>query len=433
MRILIISDYFAPDNEIAAVRVTKIGKYLSLAGYNVDVLRRGKSGRKEDILLKNDLQYFDNVFNNYNSGVYNILYKYFFSKSNNGNNKYVSNWNQLKNIIEKYKILKVIKDILVHLLLELIEINYYSMAISKNDIYYGRYNFIFSSFGPLSSHLIGTYIKKKYKNIKWIADFRDPMNSFWVPDIFKYYINFLEREVQKNADIVTLVSSGCCSFFSSKTYIIPNGFDDNDIYKQYNIIQLPSKKYIYTYTGHLYDGKMNFNTFFKIIKELIADEIISYKDIEINYLGKDSDVFLKQARLFLPENIIKNHGYVSREESIKFQSESNALLLASWNNNKEQGNITGKVYEYLMARKPILCFISGNLADSELKNIIKNTETGCCYEEANSQIDYNIMKKYIMNHLLYWKNGENTNYSPKDNYIEQYNFKTIVKKLVTLF
>jgi hypothetical protein len=427
-KILIISDFFAPDNEIAAVRLTKIGKYLALAGYTVDVLKRGKSGRKEDFLLKKDLQFFNKIYENYNSYIYNILYS--IIEGNNHNN--ISNKIKWK-YISKFTFVRLIKNIVFYLINESINIDYCFTAISKNNLHFENYDFIFSSYGPKSSHLIGAYVKKKYRNIKWIADFRDSMNNVLTPKCFWTYCKLYEKKVLKNADIITVVSSGCFSLSSSKVHIIQNGFDEDD-YPKKDTEQLltVTDKYIFSYAGGMYGGRRKIYVFLQILKELINEHLIKRENIEIRYLGRSADNFLEQAFKFSLNDIIKNYGYVSREDSLIVQKESNALLLISWNDDNNQGIITGKFYEYLMAERPILCFISGNKANSELKTKINELNIGCCYEEANSKDDYCIMKYYIKEQLVCWKEGAEKKFIPNKKYIEKYNYRISIKNLIKL-
>jgi hypothetical protein len=430
-KILIISDFFAPDNEIAAVRLTKIGKYLALSGYTVDVLKRGKSGRKEDPLLKKDLQYFNKIYENCNNGIFVFLYKKFLGGNNQNNtgNTVKTKWR----LIKKITIVKLIKDALFCFIIDIININYYFTAISRKDIQFKDYDFVLSSYGPKSSHLLGTFIKKKYRNIIWVADFRDSMNSIVTSKIFRAYNKFHEKKILKNADIITVVSSGCFSLSSSKIHLIPNGFDEDDYPKQKEKQSLiVTDKYIYSYTGDMYGGKRDMRIFFQILKELMDKQIIKRENIEIRYLGKTANYFFEQASDFSLKDIIKNYGFVSREESIIVQKESNALLLASWNDNHNQGIITGKIYEYLMAERPILCFISGNIANSELKKMIKEFDAGYCYEEANAMADYCIMKNYIKELIINWQEGKKIKFSPNVTYIGQYNYRISCKKLIKL-
>lgn len=428
-KLLIISDYFAPDNEIAAVRLTKIAKYLVLSGYIVDVLRRGNSGRKEDPLLKRDLIYFNKIYFNYNSGIFNFIYNKLFVIPVN-NQKIISKRQKYKLLINKNNFFILLKNNILAILYELINYNYFKYFTSNLKIKFNEYSIVFSSYGPMSSHFIGDYIKKKSKNIFWIADFRDNVgNNSNIPLLIKYYRKYLEKRIVNKADMITIATSECCCRKSSKIHVIPNGYDIDDfVMPNYNG---KNKKFIISYTGTMYNGMCDLLIFFKIISELIDDGIISYNEIEIKYLGRDSDIFLRQAKIFSIDKIIKNYGFVSRTESLNVQNNSNALILMAWNSFENKGVLTGKLYEYFMAKKPILCFISGNKINSELKKMIMESKSGFCFEEANFNNDYNIMKNYIKEIIFSWKKNKQIFY-PDVEYIEKYNYKSIVNNILEL-
>ncbi len=62
------------------------------------------------------------------------------------------------------------------------------------------------------------------------------------------------------------------------------------------------------------------------------------------------------------------HGLIPREEALKKQREAQILLLLTWNDPTERGVYTGKVFEYLAARRPILSIgISGGVVEALLK------------------------------------------------------------------
>ena len=49
-KILMVCNYFAPDNVIAAVRITKIAKYLNQRGYEVSVIAEQRQNIEDEIL-----------------------------------------------------------------------------------------------------------------------------------------------------------------------------------------------------------------------------------------------------------------------------------------------------------------------------------------------------------------------------------------------
>lgn len=54
-------------------------------------------------------------------------------------------------------------------------------------------------------------------------------------------------------------------------------------------------------------------------------------------------------------DLVEDHGLVSREESIALQRGADVLLMASWHKAAQRGILTGKLFEYMMMEKPIVC------------------------------------------------------------------------------
>lgn len=72
--ILLICNYFAPDNTIAAVRTSKLAKYLRQSGYEVQVIAEKKDTVAEDEILKKDTENIK-VYYAYQSEFYKRFYK----------------------------------------------------------------------------------------------------------------------------------------------------------------------------------------------------------------------------------------------------------------------------------------------------------------------------------------------------------------------
>ena len=66
-------------------------------------------------------------------------------------------------------------------------------------------------------------------------------------------------------------------------------------------------------------------------------------------------------------------GYISHEDVIKEQMKSRLLLLMINNTPNSKGIITGKVFEYMASKRPILVI---GPEDGDLANIINQTKSG---------------------------------------------------------
>jgi hypothetical protein len=52
--------------------------------------------------------------------------------------------------------------------------------------------------------------------------------------------------------------------------------------------------------------------------------------------------------------LVKIHPRVPNAESVAVQKQGDVLLITQWNHPLKQGNVPGKLFEYLAARRPIL-------------------------------------------------------------------------------
>ena len=114
------------------------------------------------------------------------------------------------------------------------------------------------------------------------------------------------------------------------------------------------------------------------------------------------------------------------------QLNSHILLLASWNRTGSTGIITGKFLEYMMIKKPIICTITGNLPNSDLKQMIKHANIGVTWEEANNENDYPILKNYIYNQYVRYKEGIPLLFEPNLEYIEKFNYKNLINNFINI-
>ena len=88
----------------------------------------------------------------------------------------------------------------------------------------------------------------------------------------------------------------------------------------------------------------------------------------IDFYGYDEGWLERDVERYGLQDIVNVHGLVPREKALKKQREAQILLLLTWNDPTERGVYTGKVFEYLAARRPILSMgISGGVVEELLK------------------------------------------------------------------
>jgi hypothetical protein len=110
--------------------------------------------------------------------------------------------------------------------------------------------------------------------------------------------------------------------------------------------------------------------------------------MEVNFYGDGSPWFYSQVEDRGLQDIVKAHPSVPRQESLDIQRSSQLLLIIGWDNTKEKGVYTGKVFDYLAAKRPIL---SVGSSEDVIGELLKRTGTGLI---ATDQYE---LRKYLLN------------------------------------
>jgi len=270
-------------------------------------------------------------------------------------------------------------------------VNFLKKYLSNADI-----DLVITTGPPHSLHLIGLQLKKTI-GIKWISDFRDPWTAI---DYFhqlplskksKKKHHFLEQEVLQNADAVLVVGETMkrnFSAYSKNIYVITNGFDTDT--KTPEIETILDCKFTITHIG-LMNADRNPKILWEVLEELIHENEDFKNDIQIKLIGKLADEVSVSISKF-PEGTINKVGYVSHNEVKKYQLKSQVLLLAINNVPSAKGIITGKIFEYLKAKRPILAI---GPKDGDLAEILKKTNSGVIVDfEDKEKLKIEILRLY---------------------------------------
>lgn len=298
-----------------------------------------------------------------------------------------------------------------------------SVKFLQNYLKEHQIDVIISTGPPHSMHLIAQKLHQNNK-IKWIADFRDPWSDLYYNNEFRQ-LEFakkknlkLEKSVLKNADCILTVSNTLKKEFSkiaNRVEVITNGFDDEVLS---NSIQKLDNKFTISYIG-LLPKQSNPKLLFKVLNALCLENTDFKKDLELHFIGDISDEVKKEIQSY---NLNKNTsftGYVSHKEAIEYQKKAQVLLLLIPNVEKSEGILTGKLFEYLTAKRPILAMGAEN---GDLSEILKETNSGTVVSFKNeAKLTSEIKKLYHQ-----YKTG---NLVVNSKNIEQFHRKELTKKL----
>ncbi len=237
-------------------------------------------------------------------------------------------------------------------------------------------DWIITTGPPHSVHLIGKSLKEKTRT-KWLADFRDPWTEIdyfhqlpLTKKSFKKH-QILEQTVLSKADLVTVVGNTMYEKYVSvnpNCKVLTNGFDDEGIEENITLDSL----FTLTHIGML-NADRNPITFWKVIKEILEEHPEFDSHVKINLIGKVADEVKDSIRKYHIEKYISYTNYIPHNSVLKYQKKSQVLLLFINQVPNAKGIITGKIFEYLQAKRPVLALAP---IDGDLATIINKTNAG---------------------------------------------------------
>ena len=295
-------------------------------------------------------------------------------------------------------------------------VNFLSNYLENNHI-----DAIITTGPPHSMHLIGLELKKKL-GIKWISDFRDPWTEI---DYFQQLPltkkatkkhQDLEQEVLIKSDMVVVVGETMKEKFLQHTKrieVLTNGFDTIEDLSTQKL----DEKFSITHVG-LMNSDRNPTILWEVLNEISNTNLNFKNDLRIKLIGKLDDAVIQDLKVF-DHNTIETIPYLDHKDVSKFQASSQVLLLSINEVPSAKGIITGKIFEYLQAKRPILAI---GPEDGDAAMILKNTNAGTIIGFKNKTV----LKATILNLYKDYKEGV---LFVKSINIEQYHRKNITSQL----
>ncbi|MEO1031051.1 MAG: glycosyltransferase family 4 protein [Bacteroidota bacterium] len=254
---------------------------------------------------------------------------------------------------------------------------------------------------PHSMHLIGLQLKK-HLQINWIADFRDPWTTIGYHKALKLSRSSeakhkaLEAEVLNAADQIIVTSHHTKKEFLTKTQqpirVITNGYDSHGVRADQK-----DKKFTLAHIGSLLSER-NPKVLWQVLSELVRDNEAFSKAFQLNLIGVVSDDVLDAITAHGLKPHLNLVGYVSHEAAIRFQMQSQVLVLIEIDSEDTKAIIPGKLFEYLIAETPILAI---GPEDSDIEQIISTTNTGSYFNYGQKEA----LKAQVLNYFNAYSNN----------------------------
>jgi glycosyltransferase involved in cell wall biosynthesis len=209
---------------------------------------------------------------------------------------------------------------------------------------------------------IAGWIKEKF-DIPWVADFRDIYDQKVLPEHRRgqAYLKRVEPKMISSADAVVTVSEHLRNVLESRhnkpVHVITNGFDPSDYDGE---IQQNKDIFNIVYTGKIKFPLSDPTLLFQALTHLTKAGKIDPARVRVSFYGTESEHALDKLIRDNPAlgDVVEVFPRVSFRESVRIQRHASILLLLAYSGQK--GIMTGKIFEYLGARRPILCIPGDN-------------------------------------------------------------------------
>ncbi len=284
---------------------------------------------------------------------------------------------------------------------------------------------IISSGPPHSMHLIALKLKKEL-GIKWISDFRDP----WTDIDYLHQLPLTKRSIQKheqlekkvlqNSDGVIVVGETMRQSYLNdckNITVITNGFDQDEVEEKVTM----DEEFSITHIGLMNEDR-NPKILWQALAKLCKENTSLHNNLKIRLIGKVSEKVVEDIKTYGLLDKLELIDYLPHKEVIKHQQKSQILLLSINNVPSSKGIITGKIFEYLMAKRPIIAI---GPTDGDLAKILDSTNSGAVIEfnDTNSMVSKleNLYELYDNNNLQ----NESSN-------IQQFHRKQLTENLAKL-
>lgn len=304
-----------------------------------------------------------------------------------------------------------------------------SINFLKDYLKEKKIDVIISTGPPHSMHLIAKGIKEHQPSIKWIADFRDP----WTKIVFYEQLmltnwadnkhRMLEKKILQSADKIVTVSPDWVNEFKKISgrddiELITNGFDFADFSNTGNQSE---NQFSIAHIG-LMNADRNPVTLWKVLEDKCKNDASFKADLKINLIGQVDNVISNSIQNHNLEKKCEKFDFIPHNEVVKEMMKSQVLLLPINKTSNSKGILPGKLYEYMGAKRPILC-VGPKEADSY--KIIQETNAGYCVDYN----DYEATKKAVSE--MYHAYKEN-NLTVNSKNIDQYSREALAKKYADL-
>jgi len=309
----------------------------------------------------------------------------------------------------------------------------FALNLGKKIVRKEGIDLIYTTAPPYTTLLIGLFLKRA-TGLPWVVDFRDSWIGWltapqWRPRLSRRLEFWMERMVLREANRILVVSSGVKADLLSRHpelnddrwVWLPNGYDDED----FKDVPIPPRdaRLTITYTGSLY-GPRNPHFLLLALKELLAEKPDLRRKLKFKFVGRIAEPILKELQQPEFESLFEILPYLKHRESVGHLLASDVSLLIIDDAPVNTGILTGKLFEYIGARKPVLALAP----EGDAAELIRKFKLGIVVHPK----DVPEIRKTLLHLVDKWE-SKRLKFEANESDVENFNRKNLTQELSTIF
>ena len=244
------------------------------------------------------------------------------------------------------------------------------------------FDLVFSSSPPVSAHLAAMHVAR-HAGVPWVADFRDlwTANPDYIAPAWRRVVDRrLEGRFLAQASGVVTVSEHLAASLAERAgprvpvLSIPNGYDEADFAGAQAREHEPGS-FCIVHAGTFY-GQRSPQGFLNGVEQLFEREPATRARLRIRFIGNMGARFEPMLSAFGARHpgVLERTGYIAHHQALAEVLSADALLLVIGGDDEgAAGVMTGKLFEYLRAGRPILLL---GATDGEAARLVREAGAG---------------------------------------------------------
>jgi len=226
-----------------------------------------------------------------------------------------------------------------------------------------RFDVIFSSCPRPSAHLTAAALAR-LSGLPWVADYRDP----WTTNQFRRYPTVLHRAAHAGLEKIAVAQAAAVTAVNEPiladlrarfpeltgrpTEVLPNGYDRDEPVDEVRL----GPGFWLVHTGRLYGRDEQLRLFLEAFATLP-------NDVHVLFLGVAGSMIRARAQALSISDRVHVEPYAPHRRALGYQRAADVLVLLT---GRQPESLSSKVFEYLIADKPIFAVTPRGSAAQEL-------------------------------------------------------------------